>query len=1070
MKNFINTVLIILVMACCFPGGLFANESNLELQQGNTKTITGTVTDENGDPATGVSISVLGTSRGVISDLDGKYSIQVSNPEKDVLKVSFLGYKEQQIAVGNKSVIDIKLAEDTQLLDEVVVVGFGTQKKINLTGAVGMTDSKTFEARPVTTVAQALQGVVPGLNIYTTGGGYENAPSINIRGMGTIGDGSSGNPLILIDGVEGDLTALNPQDIESISVLKDASASAVYGSRAPFGVILVVTKSGQTGKMKINYNNSFRDSKPITFPKMMDSYTYALYMNDAHQNSGMVNYFQDEHLQRILDYQSGKLETTIFEDPANKGYWANFFLYGNANVDWYKEMFKSSMFSQEHSLSFNGGTEKLTYYFSANYLGQDGLLRIGEEDFSRYTATGKVSAQVTNWLKFQYSTRYIRENFGRPTLMNSGFYTDLARMGWPTISPKDPNGNYFNVPALDMAEGGDYDLETDYLYQQFIATFEPIKDWKIQGEFNFKTRNQFAQYDRQVTYNYDVAGNPYVLNNDSYVYSFANKDNYYGFNVYSDYTKSIKKHNFKVMAGFQSEEMKYRSMDVQRKGIILPSQPVLDLTSGNDINGNPVTPYITGGFKDWSAAGIFGRLNYDFDGKYLLEASFRYDGSSRFRKGHRWNFSPSFSAGWNIAKESFFSSFEEYINTLKLRVSYGSLGNQNTTNWYPTYINLPVTTGGGTWIVNGLRPNIAGAPGLVSNSLTWEKIRTWNVGLDVSAFSNRLTASADVYKRKTLDMVGPAPEMPDILGTGVPKMNNTDLETYGFEVQVRWNDRLKNGLGYSIGLTLSDAQTKITSYPNETNNIWTYRTGAKVGDIWGYETKGIAKTQEEMDAHLASLPNGGQNALGSKWEMGDIMYADLNGDGKIDGGAGTIDDHGDVKIIGNNTPRYAFGIDLGMDWKGFDFRAFFQGIMKKDVFQGSYYFWGTSNNKWWSTGFVEHKDYFRSDPEHPFGQNLNAYYPRPEYSNKNKSTQTRFLQNAAYIRLKNLQIGYTLPAHITQKVHIDKLRFFVSGENLWTGTSLTSIFDPELVDQGGYNWGNQYPLSRTFSFGLSLNF
>ena len=430
-----------------------------------------------------------------------------------------------------------------------------------------------------------------------------------------------------------------------------------------------------------------------------------------------------------------------------------------------------------------------------------------------------------------------------------------------------------------------------------------------------------------------------------------------------------------------------------------------------------------------------------------------------------------------MAKENFWTDWEEYVGMLKLRGSYGELGNQNTENWYPTYQVMTVTASNGDWLMNGLKPNTAAVPALVSSAMTWERIRTWNVGLDVSALNSRLSASVDVYQRKTLDMIGPAPELPVVLGTDVPQTNNTDLRTYGWELSIGWNDRLECGLGYSATFLLSDSQTEITRYPNETGTLNTdvnasaedmiYRKGMKLGEIWGYETLGIAKTQEEMDAHLASLPNGGQDAIGSRWTAGDIMYKDLNGDGKIDSGASTENDHGDLTVIGNNTPRYQFGLDLNMDYKGFDLRLFFQGVMKRDYFQNSFYFWGAGSTVWESTCMIPHLDYFRADPDHVLGQNLDAYFANPDFSSdKNRQTQSRYLQNAAYIRLKNVQLGYTLPEHITKKFLVSKLRVYVSGENLWTGTSIFGTFDPETID-GGWD-GSVYPLSKTISVGLSL--
>ena len=453
----------------------------------------------------------------------------------------------------------------------------------------------------------------------------------------------------------------------------------------------------------------------------------------------------------------------------------------------------------------------------------------------------------------------------------------------------------------------------------------------------------------------------------------------------------------------------------------------------------------------------------------LLEVNLRYDGTSRFREDQRWKWFPSFSAGWNIAQEDFWSDWTDYVNVLKLRASYGTLGNQNTSSWYPTYLTMPVETASGGWLINGVKPNTADGPGIISSTMTWETIKSLDFGFDISALQNRLNVNFGWYRRQTLDMIGPAPELPGILGTAVPKTNNTDLETKGIELTIGWKDQLPNGLAYQVAFNLSDDRTKITNYPNDTYDLNKYYTGQTIGEIWGYETIGIAKTQEEMDNHLASLPNGGQNSLGSQWEAGDIMYKDLNGDGTINNGAYTKDDHGDLKVIGNNTPRFRFGLSLGAQWKNFDIYAFFQGTMKRDYWEGSYNFWGYGDWIWRSVAFEEHMDYFRNDPDHLLGENLDAYYPRPvDGTDKNHQTQTRYLQNAAYIRLKNLSVGYTLPSHIMSRIGISKFRVFLSGENLWTGTQLSSIFDPEQLGGGTGSIG--YPLSKTISAGVNVNF
>ncbi|KQS27177.1 SusC/RagA family TonB-linked outer membrane protein [Dyadobacter sp. Leaf189] len=1042
-----------------------------------TVKVEGTVTDAQG-PLPGVSVVVKGTSTGTITDASGIYKLDAA--DNAVLVFTFIGYQAREMSLtglapnanGTYS-LDVALDNDNNNLEEVVVVGFGTQKKVNLTGAVATVDAKAIENRPVRNATQALQGLVTGLNISQNNGSLESNPSINIRGTGTIGNSSS-SPLIMVDGMEGSLNAINPQDIESISVLKDAAAAAVYGSRAAFGVILVTTKKGKAGKLSVNYNNSFRSTTPVLMPKMMDSYTFALYFNDAGQNGGSAPHFNTEHLQRIRDYQSGTLQNSVIVNPNNAAYWADGYGYGNANVDWYKEMFRNRTLSQEHNFSLSGGSEKTQVYISGNYMGQQGLMRFNQDDFTRYGATAKINTKLTDQLSVNYSTRFIREDYNRPSNLTNGFYQDLGRQGWPTLPLYDPNGFLFSSPspALGMAEGGKDRNQTDFLYQQLQMVFEPVKGWKTFGEVNYRTRNDFRHWDVQKTYNHDVNGNPYVYNNNSEVYEYANKENYFNANLYSEYSLTLaNKHFFKLMGGFQTELTKYRNLSAQRNGVIVASLPTIATTSGTDANGVAVPPSVTGLYHRWATAGFFGRLNYDYDGKYLLEANLRYDGSSRYRAEQRWNLFPSVSVGWNVAREKFFEDNISFINTLKFRASYGQLGNQKpadgSTDFYPTYVTMPVGTANGSWLINGVRPNTASAPGLISSTLTWETIKSYDLGLDWGMLGNRLTGSFDWFQRKTLNMVGPAPTLPVILGTGVPQTNNTDLKTQGFEFEIAWNDRLKNDLGYNVRLLLSDYQTTITRYPNETNDLGRYREGQKMGDIWGYTTLGIAKSQEEMDAHLATLSNGGQSAFGSQWAAGDIMYADLNGDGIINSGANTLANPGDQRKIGNSTPRYTIGADINLDWKGFDFRAFIQGVLKRDYWQGSYFFWGATDNIWWSTGFVDHADYFRADANHPLGQNLDPYYPRPTFgTSKNKQTQTRYLQDASYLRLKNLQLGYTIPQTITQKAGIQKLRIYFSGENVLTKTKMAKMFDPETIDGG--SGGSVYPLSKVYSAGLSI--
>lgn len=1051
--------------------------------------VTGIVKDYSGEVLPGVSIRIVGTTQGTVTGVNGEYSIPVPD-EKAVLEFSYIGYVTQQVTVGGRTVIDVILQEDTKTLEEVVVVGFGTQKKVNLTGAVGVATAKEIESRPVTSAPQALQGLVPGLKISTSNGALDQNMSISVRGTGTIGS-SSGSPLILIDGMEGDIHTVNPQDIENISVLKDAAASSIYGSRAPFGVILVTTKKGRAGKVAINYNNNFRTASPIGLPESMDSYTFAMMMNESLINSGRSAHFTDETMQKMLDFQAGKIVGGIAPSATNPDAWSDVWTLGYANTDIYDELYSKNVLSQEHNISASGGSERATYYASFNYLDQGGLLKIGDDGLKRYNVTGKFSGVLTDWLKFDFTSRFTRNDVWRPRTLGDNFYVMFGRQNWPNIPMYDPNGNIYGYNVVELLDGGTRDVQTDQHYYQAALIIEPVKNWITNVELNYRIFDQQVKETTLRAYQVGPTGNPFYRINDSGLYQEQKKENYLNLNIYSEYSRSFSEaHNVKVMAGFQAEELLQDDFNVFKNGLIMPDMPEFNLTNGLLSSGAAKDASVAGYANEWATAGFFGRLNYDYKGRYLAEANLRYDGTSRFRQNGRWQWSPSFSAGWNIAQEGFWEPLADVANLLKLRFSYGQLGNQNTNIWYPTYRTMSLGSLNGGWLQGGTKPNTAYVGSLISDILTWESVRTWDVGLDYGFLDNRLTGSADYFIRYTKNMVGNAPELPNTLGISTPQTNNCDLQTKGWEVSLAWRDRLKNGLNYGINLSLSDQITYIDNYPsNLTNALSTYITGQQDGLIYGFETIGIAKTQEEMDAHLASLPEGGQSALGSQWAAGDIMYKDLNGDGKITTGANTLDDHGDLKVIGDSYSHYFYGIDLTADWKGFDFRCFLQGVLQKDFWPGGNsastsddgpggYFWGVRGNRseWHTRGFVQHNDYFRAEaaglPGYEIPANTDSYFPRPLLSyadgGKNQRVQTRYMQDAGYLRLKNLQLGYSLPLTWMQRAGISKCRLYVSGENLLTFTSLFDVFDPETCT-GGIG-GNVYPLSRTWSCGLSLTF
>ncbi len=482
------------------------------IQQGQIKA-TGIVKDANGEPIIGANVIVKGQSTGTITDIDGRFVLDT--PKDAVLQITYIGYVSQEVKVSGKKELNVVLKEDTETLDEVVVVGFGTQKKVNLTGAVGLATAKELESRPVTSATQALQGLVPGLQISTSTGELDKTADISIRGTGTIGEGSSGAPLILIDGMEGDLNTVNPQDIENISVLKDAAASSIYGSRAPFGVILVTTKSGKKGKTNVNYNNSFRISTPINMPEMMDSYTFANFMNSGSLNQGGGLIFTEDLMQEMLNWQAAGGGSTGGVKASSNGQWGkpeyDPFTTAWANTNWYDEVYKSSTFSQEHNVSLNGGSDIVAYYASFNYLDQGGLLKAGDDGLQRYNVTAKINTNLTPWLKFNYSTRFTRNDVWRPTSFNSSFYDQLGRATWPNLPVKDPNGYYLDNgwtnPVQNLFEGGKRNAQTDRLYQQASLIIEPIKNWTTHVEFNYSIKNSSVKETSLPVYNHDIEGN-----------------------------------------------------------------------------------------------------------------------------------------------------------------------------------------------------------------------------------------------------------------------------------------------------------------------------------------------------------------------------------------------------------------------------------------------------------------------------------------------------------------------------------------------------------------------------------
>lgn len=1065
-------------------GSTFAGPAGSVIQtsvQANDITVTGVVIGSDGEPVIGASVLTKGTKIGTVTDFDGKFKLSV--PKGSILIISYVGCVTQEVS-ATEIPMKIHLKDDSKNLNELVVVGFATQKKVNLTGSVGTASGKEIAERPVSDAVTALQGIIPGLNISnsSSGGELNASKSINIRGIATIGEGSSGSPLILIDGMEGDLNTLNPQDIENISVLKDAASSSIYGARAPFGVILVTTKTGSKGKPQIRYNNSFRFSQPLKIANQMDSWHLVNYLNDVQRYTNPGSFtFDEEYVEKVRQYYTGESDVVADSHHWEDGHsiWGESELMGvYANTDWMDEYYKKTAFSQEHNLSLTGGNDNISYYVSGNILDMGGFMRYGEDDFQRASLMGKMNAQLYKWLKIGFTSRWNRTDYDRATTMNGGFYDNLMRRAI-SIAPKyDPNGflaSDFNyIDALE--NGGRHKEQNDVFTNQLQVTITPVKNWNIIGEFNVRINDNWTHEDAFPIYAHDAVDPEkthiptYYSRTTSYVSEYAYRSTYLNANIFTNYTLSIKdKHNFTFLLGTQIESFKDRFVSASRNDVTTTLLPVLDLTNSKD-------DYSIGGrYQLWRTAGFFGRINYDYKNRYLVEINLRYDGTSRFRSDSRWVWSPSVSAGWNIAEEKFFEPAKEYVDLLKIRASYGQLANQNTTNWYPTYRVMGLGSSSSSWLVNGEQSNTAWTPGLISTSLTWEKIRNTNIGIDIKAFNNRLTASFDYFWRDNKDMIGPGESLPATLGTTPPAQNLLSMRTSGWELSLGWRQNIGD-FSYDVRFNLSDDRTKITDYPNREGNLGKYIAGRYTGEIWGLETKGIARTQEEMDAHLAGVDQSEIN--GGQWQAGDIMYVDTDGDGKIHKQS-TIYEKGDLRVIGNSSPRYRIGINLYARWKGIDISAFFQGVCKRDYYFSPYggqgagekgaAFWGaTVGGRWESLFFDEHLDYWRDDTS-LLGENYDAYYARPLYfTNKNREVQTRYLQDASYLRLKNLQIGYTFPESLTKRFFIQNLRIFFSAENLHTWTNMSKVIDPESLEVSKMKSGGTYPLSRTFSFGLSV--
>ena len=1041
------------------------------------QTVTGTVGSSEG-PLVGASIVEKGTTNGTQTDFDGNFAIEVSKSDA-VLMISYIGYTTKEIPLNGQSTISVNLEESAEGLDEVVVVGYGAKKKVNLTGAISVVDSETFADRPVANVQQALQGASPGLQITTsTATGEPGAEmNLNIRGLQNFSGTDGSGPLILIDNIPMGMNDIDPEDIASVSVLKDAASSSIYGARAAYGVVLITTKSGQRDEgVSISYSTNYAVTTLLNMPENADALSFAHTMNHARANMGAGPYFDEQALSWITQNMANPGSAPEVLETPNGLSWniGTDGLNAHAATDWRSHFFKKTSARKKHNLNISGGTKNTSYYISAGAYDEEGQLKQADDYFTRYNLSGQISTKVTPWMDVSLLTKYRyqeQEYPAHPTLGRSFVMLLMTR-----LKPTKPAF----YPGTEVWTGriGEQELHKTITKQrQLILSpriiLEPLKDWVTTLELNYRTNDDSSQsrFPTVPTAVPDGSGGSIILSSNQVntrYWSELYTNTYISPNLRTEYSKSLGKHNFHVLAGFQQETYDYNNLQVQANYLLTDAIPSISTSVGEitNINLNNGNPFEKG---HWSTQGFFGRFGYDFDEKYLLEFNVRRDGSSRFEDGDRWGTFPSFSAGWVLSKENFYP-LKNQIGFFKLRGSYGSIGNQDVANYL--YIpNLPVSQPG--FLFGGEQLWGVGTPNLSSIDLSWETVTTLDFGVDLKAFNNRLGITFDWYKSITSDLQTAGLAIPAVLGTTPPSLNAGEIETKGWEVELSWqNTNTDNSFSYGFTGVLSDYQSTVSKFPTNATNLTTQNyVGRTIGEIWGMETDGIFQSTDDVD----SWPNDQSFIYNGDWLPGDLRYVDQNGDNIIDVGDNTLGNTGDRKILGNSTPRFQYGFSGNVAWKGFDASFFIQGIGKRDLsLTGLGTFRGPANGPLHANVYEEHLDFWRDDTS-PLGANPDGYFPNA-YSqfigqnNKNyRFPTTRFIQNGAYLRLKNVQLGYTLPASAIEKSKISKARIYISGENLLTFTDLM-IYDPEAFNGAQARIGDQYPLSQVFSLGLNINF
>jgi len=1002
-------------------------------------------------PLAGVTVRIKNTSLGATTNTNGRFTLN-QTPHTGTLIFTAIGFTtlERQFRGGES--LDISMQPSKAGLGEVVVIGYGTQKKVNLTGSVSQVDSKMLENRPVTNALAALQGTASGMVITRNSGQPgEEGYAIQVRGLSSV---NGSEPLVLIDGVPKSssfIAMLNPYDIESISVLKDAAASAIYGARAANGVILVTTKSGKTGKLQVAYNGMFGIQKYINLPGRIHSWKDAEMDNEGRENAGQSDAWSQQQIDWMKDPN-----TNYIVDPTNPSVYQYYY-----DFDQLSPVLNNYSTTQNHNLSLQGGTAKDNYFISLGYYDQHGIYKIGPDKTDRLNARLNYNRQLTDKISLNTRIDYSQENTLAPPYPTEGngglLYLILTRgsMGPPIYLPGSNNEKYAassrGLPANTysvLKEGGKDDSRADNFNAEVsLKAVNLIKGLTLRAIYAPGVAVTQENIIRRTIPYWNITGiadygyentSPNSLSKRRGVTLRNN------IQLLGDYDFKVgTKQSFHALAGYSFEDYRFDYTLATAKG--LSSNDLFSLNLGD-----PTLATNSDGIQTWALLSYFGRLNYDYDERFLFEADLRYDGSSKLAPHNRWQAFPALSAGWRLSNERWFKNAFPIFDEFKIRGSWGQVGNSEGVIGNYDYIAL---INEGTVYPFNNQPNKSYYQNvLASPQKTWETIETSNVGVDMALLNNKFSISADYFIKHNKNMLAPL-QVSSIIGITTSTYNIASMKSWGWETTLQWKDAIGHNFNYWINFNLSDNQNEIISYNGKnsiTAGLNTIIEGKPYNSFYGYVAEGYFQSEEEVEKHAFYSNNDGP---------GDLKYKDVNGDGKINGGLGRTDDHGDLVYLGNPAPRYTFGFDLGFNWKGIDFSAFLQGVGKRRIFPSPAFLMPFVSR--WLHPMDFQTDYWT--PENP-----NAKLPRLYYQGtQNTAASTHWVMNAAYLRLKNLQVGYTIPERITSRAAISKARIYFSGQDLWEISKLwLKIIDPENPNNSAY----QYPYFRTFSVGLNLVF